>query len=131
MKEALSILAGFIGGGIVALIAHYFAVRREDQNRKHAAERDRKARKLAFLSFLRGWRIDVVRKMLHKTAETFTEQVRLFEEAAEYVTDDYGPQFEERVKRVSSMKNGYVEQPHGHQELIEAMDKVRDWVRAN
>jgi hypothetical protein len=131
MADFVSPIIGVIGGFFLGWFSHRLTRSREAEATKQAARTARESRKADFLSFLRGWRIEVVRDSFHVTANHFSSKVRLFEEAVERITNDYGAPFEDLVKRVSSLRNSEVESEDGRTKLLETMDAVRDFVKAN
>ncbi len=110
---------------------HRLSRKREADARAHAAKAATKERKVNFLVFLRGWRIEIARNNPIITANHFTAQVRVFEEAAERVTNDYPTRFEELVEGVSRLRAGEIDSEKGKRNLIEAIDAVRDFAKAN
>jgi|ERR1700674_944401 len=130
-RDTLSIIVSFLAGGIVALIAHGFAIYRENKSREHAARNAKTARKREFLSFLRGWRIELVRENPRAGAARFGERVREFEQRVEIVTGDFGVPFEDLVRSVSSLRDSDVESENGRTILLQKLDAVRNFVKAN
>ena len=125
--NALQIVVSFLGGGVTGSLLTYFLTR----------STARESRKRDFLSFMRGWRMEVARDNPHKTANQFSAKVSLFEQEVEKISDDYSGGFEDLVKKLSSLRDSDVEEMSrngnmiGRDRLLTAIDAVVNFVKTN
>lgn len=137
-SEALFFL---IGVGVTAtgwIIVHRFNRSRDREAREHADKTAKDARKRDFIGFMEKWRTEVERDDPRKTANAFSAKVSLFRGEAAKISLDYGVEFSELVRKLSSLRDGEVEEVSpdrtkmiGRDRLLGAIDAVVNFVRTN
>jgi hypothetical protein len=132
----LSSIVTFLGGGFVGtVLGHFLAIGRDRRARRCVLADATEERKQRFLSFMRAWRLGVVRNSLLLTVTNFDNKVSLFEGEVSRIVNDYDKKrLEELVRDISSMRISRIKeetpdhQYPGREKLLTKIDALVNYL---